>query len=206
MNEEIFLGLDEVYNLASKWGPSESYLRLSVLPGGQITPIVINTVLDGDRLNTPSWICSLSQTITKINQFLSLLRDFLEIFLRFWDFCQDLVSLPYLSVILLNNCTFNITLPRCERYRQRQWLDTVERNAGSLFDKRFFRWLDRYGRKGEIVLLIDSRSIAFASVAHTLPQFFKAQFVLCFQKWCRQRVYLNASFFCLSVIQQACWR
>lgn len=39
----------------------------SVFLGEQIIPVVTNTVLEGNRLNTSSWICSSSQTITKQN-------------------------------------------------------------------------------------------------------------------------------------------
>lgn len=94
------------------------------------------------------------------------------------------MSLACLSGIMLKNCnfSFNINLSRCEWYIQRWWLDTSERNTGSISDKHFFERLHSYGRKEEVYLPMDLRSRALSLVAHTLPQLFLVKFVLCFKR------------------------
>lgn len=107
-----------------------------------------------------------------------------------WNFCWDLVSLPCLSGILLNNCNFyfNINLLSCE-----WWLDTthIEKVAGHNRRKHWLHiwqtffwvawqlWQERRSRFASGLKIY----IVLSLVAHTLPQLFQVKFVLCFKKW-----------------------
>lgn len=95
-NEEVFRGLDGIYSQAYNWEllHSESYLDLLSLPQGQITPAVVNAALE----QFYSWDNGLMFPVVKVLHLKQLLTnqtfesDFSEVyFLRFWDFCGDLV-------------------------------------------------------------------------------------------------------------------